>query len=217
MWILLFLVALIKGGTNRPGTGSFNTLQQLETKARQGSNTSPAAIPPVRPGKSAVSPTSLVDGDDEAVDKLVKRISEAEMRVYIKALFFQMYKSPPREQWSGMDGVCTKIATNLCCSAQTVLQVITRLASDDLDVAVCADGSGSHNKNIRLGTTADYKKKLENLFKEKCDTKTSQKGGKSAWADYYGNNSYQERYGDDWYQHLPKTFKWHYVRYYNIK
>ena len=51
------------------------------------------------------------------MDELVKRISKSDMRVSIKALLFQMYKLPPWEQWSGPVGVCTKIATNLCCSA----------------------------------------------------------------------------------------------------
>ena len=94
------------------------------------------------------------------MDELVERISEADMRVSIKALFFQIYKSPPREKWSGPDGVLTRIATKLCCIAQTVLKVIMRLADDNLDVAVRAAGSGGHNKKIRLGTAAEYKKKL---------------------------------------------------------
>ena len=61
--------------------------------------------------------TILVDGDNEAVDELIERISEAEMRISVKALFFQMCKLPPQEQWIRPDGVCTKIATDLCCSA----------------------------------------------------------------------------------------------------
>ena len=116
------------------------------------------------------------------MDKLVECISEAMMRVSTKALFLQMYKFPPREQWSGLNGICTKIATNLCCSAQTVLMVITRLSADDLDVSVRAPGSGGENNKIRLGTAAEYKKNLEKLFKEKRDSKTGLKGGKSAWA-----------------------------------
>ena len=165
MWFLLFLMAFDKSGVNRPSTGSFNTRQQRDTKARQGSSTSPASSLPVRPGKCAATPTSLVNGDDEAVDDLVECISEAEMRVSIKALLFQMYKSPSREQWSGSDGVCAKIATVLCCSAQTVLKVFTRLDDDDLDVAVRAAFSGGHNKKSRLVTATEYKKNLEKLFK----------------------------------------------------
>ena len=98
-----------------------------------------------------------------------------------------------------------------------MLKVITRLVSDDLDFSVRVDSISGHNKNIRLGTAAKYKKKLEKVFKEKRDSKTGPKGGNSAWADYNGDNTYQERYVDYWHQHLPKTFKWHYVRYYNIK
>ena len=81
---------------NRPGTGSFNTRHQRDTKARQGSSTSPTASPPVRPGKRAAAPTSLVNGYDEEVDKLVKRISEADMCVSAQVLFFQMYRLPPQ-------------------------------------------------------------------------------------------------------------------------
>ena len=77
------------------------------------------------------------------------------MRVYIKALFFQMYKFLPQEQWSRTDGVCTKIAIDLCCSAQTVMKVIMRLADDDLDVTVRTAISGGHNKKIRLGTATE--------------------------------------------------------------
>ena len=128
-----------------------------------------------------------------------------------------MYKLPPREQWSEPDSVCTKIKTDLCYSAQTVLKVITRLDEDDLDVTVHAKGSSVHKKNTRLGNAAEYKKNIRNLFKEKRDSKTNPKGGKSAWADCDGNNPYHERYGYDWHQHLPKTFKWNDVRYYNIK
>ena len=138
---------------------------------------------------------------------MVESISEADMHVSIKALFFQMYKSSPREQWIGPDGVCTKIATGLCCITQTVLKVITRMAADNLNAAVRAAVRGGHNKNIRLGTSAEYKKNLEKLFKEKRDSKTGPKGGNSAWADYDGDNLYQERYGDDWYQHLTRMFK----------
>ena len=83
-------MAFGKGGVNRPVTGSFNTRQQQDTKASHGSSTSPVASPPVQPGKCAAAPTSLVDGDDEALDNLVKRISDAEMHVSIKALFFQV-------------------------------------------------------------------------------------------------------------------------------
>ena len=68
MWILIFLTAFYKGGVNRPRTGSFNNHQQRDTKARQGSSTSPVASSPVRPGKRAATPTSLFVGDDEAVD-----------------------------------------------------------------------------------------------------------------------------------------------------
>ena len=71
MWVLLFLMAFGKGGMDRPVTGSFTTRQQRDTKAGQDSSTSPAASPPVRPGKRAAAPTSLIDGDDEAVDELV--------------------------------------------------------------------------------------------------------------------------------------------------
>ena len=126
--------------------------------------------------------------------ELVDPISEAEMRVSIKTLLFQTTKLLLWYQWSGPYGVCTKIATDLCYSMQTVLKVITQLAADDLDVAVRAAGSGGHNKNIRLGTATHYKKKFDNMFKEKRDSKTGPKGGKSAWADYDGNNSYHERY-----------------------
>ena len=91
------------------------------------------------------------------------------------------------------------------------------MSSDNLYVAVRAAGSGGHNKKISLLTAAEYKKKLEKLFNEKRDSETGSKGGKSAWADYNGDNSYQERYGDDWHQNLPKTFKCHYVRYYKIE
>ena len=54
------------------------------------------------------------------------------MSVYIKALFVQMYRSPPWEKWIWPDGVYTKIATNLCYSVQNVLKVITRLSTEDL-------------------------------------------------------------------------------------
>ena len=139
------------------------------------------------------------------------------MCVSIKALFFRMYKLPPRDQWIGPDGICTKIATDLCCSAQTLLKIIMQLDDDDLDVDARASGSGGHKKKISLSTTAKYNKKLEKLFKEKHGSKNGPKGGNSVWADYDCDNPYQERYGDDWHQHLPKTFKWHGVRYYNIK
>ena len=62
------------------------------------------------------------------------------------------------------------------------------MAADDLDVAVRALGSGRHNKNIRIGNVAEYKKKLDKVFKEKCDSNTGPKGSKSAGSDYYGNN-----------------------------
>ena len=217
MWILLFLMAFGKVSVNRPGTGSFSTRQKRDTKARQVSRTSPAASPLVRPGKRAAALNSLFDEDDKAMYKLVERISKAEMRVSINALFFQMYKLPPRDQWSGPDGVCTKIVTNLCCSAKTMLKVITWMDAYDLNVDVRDYGSGGHNKKINLGTVSKYKKKLEKLFKEKHGSKNGPKGGNSVWADYDCDNPYQERYGDDWHQHLPKTFKWHGVRYYNIK
>ena len=84
MWILIFLMDFGKVGVNRPGNGSFKNHQQQDTKARQGSSTSPATIPPVRPGKCASAPTSLVNGDDKAVDELVKRISKDEMRLSFK-------------------------------------------------------------------------------------------------------------------------------------
>ena len=87
MWILLLLTAFGKGDVNRTGNVSFNNRQQRDTKARQGSSTSPAARPPVRPGKCAAAPTSLVDGDNKALEELVECIREAEMRVSIKALF----------------------------------------------------------------------------------------------------------------------------------
>ena len=90
-------MAFRKGGVNRPGTGSFNILQQQDTKSRQGSSTSPAASPPVQPRKHVAAPTSLVDGNNEAVDNLVERISEAKRRVSIKSLLFQMYKLPRRD------------------------------------------------------------------------------------------------------------------------
>ena len=90
MWILLFLVDFVKGGVNRPGTGSFNTRQQRDTKARQGYRTSPTTIPPVQPGNRAAAPTSLINGDNKSVDNMVERISEAYMRISIKSLFFQM-------------------------------------------------------------------------------------------------------------------------------
>ena len=93
-----------------------------------------------------------------------------------------------------------------------MLEFIMQLAADDLDVSVCAAKSGGHNKKIRLGTADEYKKKIGKLFKEKRNSKTGPKGGKSAWADYNGENPYQDHYGDDWNQHLPKTFKWHDVR-----
>ena len=98
-----------------------------------------------------------------------------------------------------------------------MLKFITRLAADNLDVAVHAAGSGIHNKKIRIGTAAEYKKKLGNLFKEKRDSKTGPKGGKSVWAGYNGDKPYQDCYGDDCHQHLTNTFKWKNVRYYNIK
>ena len=44
---------------------------------------------------------------------------------------------------------------------------------------------------------AEYKKNLDNLFKEKRDSKTDPKGGNSAWADYDDKNLYQDRYVDD--------------------
>ena len=87
----------VKGGVNIPSTGSFNTRHQWDNRARQGSSTIPAAIPPVRPGKRTAAPTSLVYGNNEAVYELVECIIESEMRISIKALLFQMYKSPPRE------------------------------------------------------------------------------------------------------------------------
>ena len=90
MWVLIFLMAFRKSGVNRPITVSFNTHQQRDTKARQGYSTSPADRPPVRPGNCAAAPTSLVDGEDEAMDDLVKRISKAKMRVSIKSMLFQM-------------------------------------------------------------------------------------------------------------------------------
>ena len=90
MCTLLFLVDFGKGGVNRPGNGSFNTRQQWDTQARQGSSTSPAASPSVRPGKCTIAPTRLIDVDNKAMDNLVKRIIKAEMRVSIKALFFYM-------------------------------------------------------------------------------------------------------------------------------
>ena len=139
------------------------------------------------------------------------------MRVSFKALFFGMYKLPPRDQWIGPDGICTKIATDLCCSAQTLLKIIMQLDDDDLDVAARASGSGGHKKKISLSTAAEYNKKLENLLKEKRDYKTGPKGGKYSWAEYDGNKPYQDFYGDDWHQHLQKTFKWNNVIYYNIK
>ena len=77
------------------------------------------------------------------------------MRVSTKTLFFQMYKLPLREQWSGPDGVYTNIATNLCCNTQTVLKFIMRLDADNLDVAVQSVGSGDHNKKIRLSNATD--------------------------------------------------------------
>ena len=92
MCILLFLMAFGKGDVNRPGTGSFDTRQQRDTKARNGFSASPAASLSVRLGKRAASPTILLYGDVEDVDKLAKRIIESEMRVSIKSLFFQMYK-----------------------------------------------------------------------------------------------------------------------------
>ena len=46
-----------------------------------------------------------------------------------------------------------------------MLNFITRMANDDLYIAIRAAVSGSHNKKIRLSTAAKYKKKLENLFK----------------------------------------------------
>ena len=160
MCILLFLMAFDKGDVNRPGTGSFNTRNQWDTKARQGSSPSHTASPTVRPGKRAAAPTSLFYGDNKAMDELVKRISEAKMRVYIKALFLHMYKLPLQEQWSGPDGVCTKIANNLFYSTQTMLKVITRLAAEDLGITVRASGSGGRSKKIRLSTAAEHKKKL---------------------------------------------------------
>ena len=60
-----------------------------------------------------LTPTILVDGDNNAVDDLIERISKAKMLISIKAMFFQMYKLPSPERWSGTDGFCTKIATNL--------------------------------------------------------------------------------------------------------
>ena len=61
-----------------------------------------------------------------------------------------------------------------------MLKVVTRLADDNLDVAVCASSSGGHNNKSRLVTAAEYKKKLDKLSKEKRDSKTGPKGGKSA-------------------------------------
>ena len=181
-------MAFDKGDVNRPITVSFNTCQKRDTKSSQGSSTSPVTSLSVRHGKRAETPTRLVDGENEAVDDLVDRISEAKMHVSIKALFFQIYKSPPQDHWSGPDGVCTKIMTDLYCSAQAVLKVIMRLDADNLDVSVRADASGGHNKNIRLGTATEYKKKLDKLFKEKRDSKTGPKGGKYTWVDYDGEN-----------------------------
>ena len=132
--------------------------------------------------------TSLIGGDEEAMYDLVKRIIEANMCVSIKAMFFHVYKLPPQEQWSGPDGVYTKITTDLCCIAQTVLKVIMHIADNDLDVAVRAASRGGHNKKIRLVTAAEYKKKLDKLLKEKRNSKTVPKGCKSAWDDYDGNN-----------------------------
>ena len=160
MWILILLMEFSKGDVNRPSTGSFNTRNQRDTKSRKRSRTTPTASPPVRPGKRAAAPTSLFYGDNKAMDELVKRISEAKMRVYIKALFLHMYKLPLQEQWSGPDGVCTKIANNLFYSTQTMLKVITRLAAEDLGITVRASGSGGRSKKIRLSTAAEHKKKL---------------------------------------------------------
>ena len=80
---------------------------------------------------------------------------------------------------------------------KTVLKVIMQLADYDLNVADRAAGRGRHNKNIRLGTAAKYKKKLEKLFKEKRNSKTGLKGGKYTWDGYDDDNPYQDHYGDD--------------------
>ena len=106
-------MAFGKGGVNRPITVSFNTCQKRDTKSSQGSSTSPVTSLSVRHEKCTEALTRLVDRDNEAVDDLVDHISEAEMHVSIKALLFQIYKSPPQDHWSGPDGVCTKIAISL--------------------------------------------------------------------------------------------------------